>query len=445
MEFRIDRGAILKHEIVPAGFMRAYMRIARTGELTYVNPDGSKRIEIVTPGELFKKDSIDSFKMVPLTYLHPPGGLLTAENARVYQRGMTGHAAVIDGDFLGLVTTVTDKETIDAILSGAARQTSCGYHVTTRPRGDGKFDQIDRRGNHVAVVPLGRAGADVGFHVDDATNLWAQEPLVSSHQGVDEEFINAVLSRIDASEFVFRKEVIHLPTPEVKAPVTNETVTLRQVVIDGVGYNVDAGLASAIAKLQSALKDLMAENEGMTGASKTMDAQLQDMRKNLDTIVADKSRVDGELVAANAKLQQLETNRLDEAEVARRVEDVIAARIDESLNLWSLVLPTLRKDAPDYKPDYKLSPTLIRKLYLSKVIPDIKLDAADDNFIAGLWTGLKPKPKNEREDAIDKTRAHLDFVINHTHIDDVVTTGMSAIEKARQDAIAEIEAAGRAK
>jgi hypothetical protein len=108
------------------------MRIARCGELRYRNLDGSERIEVVKPEVLFSKNSMDSFKMKPITLGHPPTRV-TAENARQYQRGMSGHCVIIDGDFLGLTGTVTDEEAIKEILSGRARQLSCGYDAEVIP------------------------------------------------------------------------------------------------------------------------------------------------------------------------------------------------------------------------------------------------------------------------------------------------------------------------
>lgn len=155
------------------------MRVSRTGDLAYRNDDGSQRIEVVTPETLFDKVSYDSLKMKPVTLRHPPV-LVNSGNARDYQRGMTGNLVYFDGDFLGVVATVTDRETIDAIKDGV-RETSCGYTCDVVPRADGKFDQRNRQYNHVAIVERGRAGDQVRVHFDGC-ECWSQDASPSDER-----------------------------------------------------------------------------------------------------------------------------------------------------------------------------------------------------------------------------------------------------------------------
>lgn len=401
-----------------------YATVARTGSLLYRNNDGSTRTEIVSREELRNPASLNSASMKPITFLHPPGGWVTPENARQYQRGMSSQKLLIDDDFLTVVCTLTDAEAIGQVKSGAARQMSAGYAVSTTPRGDGTFEQHNRIYNHFAIVPAGRAGAYVRIHIDgeESVSGWVLNDLCE-------------------------------PPASVLSGRRNDKAVTRQIIIDDVGYQVeDSGLESAIAKLksqlnqtQSELKTLVVKEQALKDEKARFDSQIKVLESELQSLKSEKSRVDGELVGVKTQLQQLESNRIDEAEVERRVRTAIATRIDETLALWSQVLPRIRKDAPDYKPDYKLSPTEIRKLYLSKVVPDIKLDAADDNFIAGLWMGLKPKPRDETEDAIAKTKQHLDFVLTHTHVDDSNSDGSDAIKRAQEEMRTEIEGASRRK
>lgn len=168
------------------------MRIARTGDLAYRNTDGSERIEVVTPEVLFSKDSIDSFKMKPITLEHPPE-MVNSSNSTRYSRGLTGHHAVIDSTFLGLVGTVTDKETVDSILKGEADQTSCGYLAGIRPHNDGKYYQTNRSGNHIAATRAGRAGVDIGFHIDSADEFWWATREDAWREDINNDLINEVL------------------------------------------------------------------------------------------------------------------------------------------------------------------------------------------------------------------------------------------------------------
>lgn len=167
--FHIDRGEIFKHEITPEGYLRFHARIGKVGELRYRNQDGSERIERVTPEVLFDKASMDSFKMKNITHpVHPPE-MLTVDNEADYQhliKGMTGNLITIDGDFLGIVGTLTKQDAIDDVVKGKTRQISCGYFAATRPLKDGSFQQVYRDGNHITVLEAGRAGSEVKISMD---------------------------------------------------------------------------------------------------------------------------------------------------------------------------------------------------------------------------------------------------------------------------------------
>ncbi|MBO1325354.1 DUF2213 domain-containing protein [Acetobacter sp. TBRC 12305] len=81
--------------------------------------------------------------------------------------GATGTDAVFDDPYLRNSLTVWDADAIARINSGEQRELSCAYRYVPvmepgtyqGQRYDGRMTQI--RGNHVALVPTGRAGPDV--------------------------------------------------------------------------------------------------------------------------------------------------------------------------------------------------------------------------------------------------------------------------------------------
>ena len=81
-----------------------------------------------------------------------------------------------DGSFLGITAVIHDKPTIDAILSGKAREVSCGYTCDLVKRADGSFEQRNRQYNHVAITKKGRAGNSVAVHMDSVSDakIWTQ-------------------------------------------------------------------------------------------------------------------------------------------------------------------------------------------------------------------------------------------------------------------------------
>ena len=203
-----DQGDVLKHERTPEGFLRCFMNVSKVGDLVYRNADGSTRTEHLSRAELFNKDSYDTLKGQPVTFEHPPS-LLTAETASPYVKGAVMPQVVIDSDFLGITSVIYDKATIDAIVSGKARDVSCGYTCKLRKRTDGVYEQYDRVYNHVAVTARGRAGESVGVHMDSipSQNVWTQIRGDSmSDKTYQIDFPNGGVAHVDSDVYQLIKQ-----------------------------------------------------------------------------------------------------------------------------------------------------------------------------------------------------------------------------------------------
>lgn len=115
------------------------------------------------PDEVFSQAALSSFEGKPLTDGHPPDGVTPAD-ATMYVRGAVQNVRRGVGEQADLVLAdliVYDGALITQILDDAKRDVSAGYDCRYVARPDGKFDQVQIRGNHVAVVGTGRAGARV--------------------------------------------------------------------------------------------------------------------------------------------------------------------------------------------------------------------------------------------------------------------------------------------
>ena len=113
--------------------------------------------------EVFSPACMASFEGKPVTEDHPdlPEGV-SAENIREYQKGHAQNIRRGKGPQKNLLLAdlvITDPETIRHIREGK-REISCGYTYTLAEE-NGRFVQRDIRGNHIAVVNRGRAGARV--------------------------------------------------------------------------------------------------------------------------------------------------------------------------------------------------------------------------------------------------------------------------------------------
>lgn len=188
MPVALDRaryfGAILSENIAetPEGYrICRNVPIARTGFQTYKaaeldDPDGmlgndrrpDEEVEVWRdPAEVFSDATIASFEGKTFTLEHPDE-LLDPDNERKHHAGhiqnvRRGNEPLNSGDLPLLADIiVTDRDAIRAIDSGA-REVSCGYRYKLAKEGY-RYDQRQIFGNHLALVPKGRAGHEVRIY-----------------------------------------------------------------------------------------------------------------------------------------------------------------------------------------------------------------------------------------------------------------------------------------
>ena len=142
--------------------------IARTGKQDYLaremgvaDADPERVIPVMrNPEDVFSVETLASFEGKPVTLTHPPEDV-TPENWAAYAKGHVQNVRR-SGDYITADLVITDPTLINQVRSGSMRQVSCGYHCDYTADGTG-YKQTRIRGNHVAVVPLGRAGAAVSI------------------------------------------------------------------------------------------------------------------------------------------------------------------------------------------------------------------------------------------------------------------------------------------
>lgn len=166
----------------PEGFLICRdVPIARVGTQDYLarelgldgEPDRPVTVER-RPEDVFDPAAIASFEGKDVTYTHPPE-MLAPENQSSYSKG---HAENVrrEGDFLVADLHLKDPTLISEVRNGILREVSCGYLCDYTPSGAG-YRQTHIRGNHIAIVPRGRAGHDVAIK-DSAAGLPAEKGKV---------------------------------------------------------------------------------------------------------------------------------------------------------------------------------------------------------------------------------------------------------------------------
>lgn len=156
-----------RYELADGSLLCEAVPIARVGwqvynaeELDEIEPDSDGEISVYrSPEEVFRPETIASFEGMTFTVLHPEQMV----NPSNWRENAHGHATNIrrgtgdQSDLLLAELVVKSGEAIQAIYQGVD-QISCGYDAEYRQTAPGKAEQYDIVGNHVALVPAGRAG-----------------------------------------------------------------------------------------------------------------------------------------------------------------------------------------------------------------------------------------------------------------------------------------------
>lgn len=155
----------------PEGFLVCKdVPIARTGAQQYRGsefgaPDSERVYDVQRPeSEVFDRAAVASFEGKPVCDEHPQEDV-TPANYGQYMKGVCRDVRRGDGDLANCLVAdllIYDADLIQKIEAGK-REISCGYDCLWNPTGDSSYDQLEIRGNHVAVVDRGRAGHKVAI------------------------------------------------------------------------------------------------------------------------------------------------------------------------------------------------------------------------------------------------------------------------------------------
>ena len=366
---RIDRvdapsWATQKFERTPEGYLKGQACVTQIGVFSYLQSDGSVVRELRLPDEVFAQKAMDSFKLRPVTLSHPDVKV-TAENIKEFQVGNLGDNPT-NGDniYLTIDMIVQDAAAVNEVVAGK-RALSVGYdcEIEAVPGvwGGVPYDCIQRNivCNHVAVVDAARAGDAARIRLDSTDAILVQD----SH-----------------------KEDKKMPE-------------MKKIKIDGVEYEGEAKIL-----------------ESYTNAVTKVDS----LQTALDALAAEKTKVEAErdtlkdtAEKANAKIAELEANRIDakavEAAVARRVKILEAAKFAE----------VEVKDG--------MTEAEIQKAVIQKVFPKASLDAKDQVYIDARFDGAVET--FERDADAQTRKLGTETVVDGKENTDMVVSAEAARQK----------------
>jgi hypothetical protein len=244
---RYDRGELGKPEYLDNGYVRVDGFIGRSGMLAYTTDTGKPWIEYRPPDEAFKADSLESFALVPLTNTHPREGLLTSENTREYQVGTVGHPRQ-DGEKVRAQMLVTDAGAVKDMKRGRVELSmgyTCDVDNTPGEVNGQRYDAVQRnvRGNHVALVDMGRAGSEVRARMDGSG-------MVQSFS--DQEITLATKIKLDGVEYDISENGYQAVTKTFKAQLAEvEKAKARADGAEGQVKKLQAELKIAPEKIRA--------------------------------------------------------------------------------------------------------------------------------------------------------------------------------------------------
>ena len=314
------------------GSITARSIITSIGVFPYKMKDGHMEYELREPSVVFDEGFIESTKNIPIYVKHQtnPDGTLIKDRVKMDELavGHTGDSPVGDNIFLATDVNIVKKDGIDAVNSGI-RSFSVGYECDL-VKESGVWcgmaytrKQTNLRANHLALVPIARAG-------------------------------DAAVLRMDSEDAILCEDATVAVAKDNKPNKGEEMAeNMKTVKIDSVDYQAEAqvivALNQAQTKLDAAEKDLKATVE----AKSAIEAERDSFKERLD--------------AAELKAKELEAKRLDEGVINERVNAKIA------------LMDVAKKAEVEVKAD--MADMDIKKAVIAKVYPTAKLDGKDDAYV----------------------------------------------------------------
>ncbi|MEX3170790.1 DUF2213 domain-containing protein [Serratia quinivorans] len=161
--YRLADGSLLCKDVPIA---RTGTQVYAAADLPKLTPNAAGEILVTrSPDQVFHPATLASFEGMSITVLHPEDedGDIRLVNPQNWKDLAHGHLQNVrrgtgnQSDLMLADLIVKDEYAIQLIEDGL-RQVSCGYDAEYEQTAPGKADQVDITGNHVALVPKGRAG-----------------------------------------------------------------------------------------------------------------------------------------------------------------------------------------------------------------------------------------------------------------------------------------------
>lgn len=276
-EYRADSFRVtIADKVDKNGYLRIKGTFTRAGIFSYKQADGSIRRELRHPDDVFKADSMNTIKMIPLApeeaHMKTLEGLAPPNDVSNFSHlGVTGeNISRTSDDCLDGALTVFDKETINKAIEADKKneplQLSSAYTVGKLEITPGvyKNEHYDARQRdivygHVTLVEKGRAGSRCQIRADSAKNENFKKDKIMPKRKIPELVIGSGENafRADALEIEENQDTLNLLARSSKLGVELEKTQRRADTAEGEA----AVLKKNNKKLQDKLKDAVTKEE----------------------------------------------------------------------------------------------------------------------------------------------------------------------------------------
>lgn len=358
------------------GFLHLDGRMTCTGVFDYRDDDGNEWGELRTESDVFDDLSLASFRGVVVTNDHPDEFVGT-RNVKDVQVGHVGTNVRRSGEFVRSSVVITDAHTIIEVQSGK-KELSCGYSVELVDdvgELDGKSHthrQTNIRGNHLAIVDVGRAGPECALiKRGDGAAITIEATMAAPKKADDKKADDKKTAPKTVKDLA--TEMIAALKKADSVNRSDEPSQKAQAVIDLLTRAIEFGDEGILRGALLSASEMLGEAEPPPApdAPPEPDGAMTDGEHEEDpdeSVLDDDGKDSASKDAADALRAKLDASEAEHKRY-RAHED---ARIDARVKLTC----TVREICPDLNTDGKSEADLMRAVVLT-VSPDLKgrLDA----------------------------------------------------------------------
>jgi len=262
---------------------------------SYVGKDGMVSV-YRDPEEVFSPATIASFEGKPICEGHPQtasgDGVVNTANESYYRKGHMQNVRRGTGDNADNLVAdlfITDTTLTNAVQSKGRREVSCGYLCDWIPEG-GKIYQRNIRGNHIAVVPKGRAGSDVAIH-DNAPPSAGER---SKYMAKDKASLAKHIFGLGIKEFAKDAE----PEELAEAVTSGETTETKEPDALGEIMKAIEGISARLTALEESDKKV---HEEIPDPMETLDEAIKEEAKKEDESLEEEKKEKSESIGDDCK------------------------------------------------------------------------------------------------------------------------------------------------